>query len=121
MKVLPALKNNIHKLMTGVLTAFLAVANPAFAALPTTSAPTRTTTDGNFIELLQNYAYDILILGGLLLATIGFFLVVKNIFAAYTQIPEGKSTWGAVGMHAGGGVLILVLIIFLLTEAAAIL
>lgn len=100
---------------------FIVATTPAYADLPTTSDPTRGATDGNFIELLQNYAYDIFIFGGLALATIAFFIVVKNVIAAYSEVSTGKATMGQVAMHAGVGVLLIVFIVFLLTEAAAIL
>lgn len=93
----------------------------AWADLPTTAAPSRGTEDGNFIKLLQDYAYDILIFGGLAVATVAFFIVAKNVLSTYSEVSSGKSTMGQVAMHAGVGVLLLVFIVFLLTEAAAIL
>ncbi len=97
------------------------IIHPARAALPTTAPPTRSADDGNFIQLLQNYAYDIGIFAGLALALVVFFIVIKNTIVAYNDIPNGRSTMGAVAMQAGVGVLLMVFIMFLLTEAAGIL
>jgi integrating conjugative element membrane protein (TIGR03745 family) len=93
----------------------------AYAALPTTAPPTRGAPAGNFITLLQNYAFDIAVFGGLAIAVVVFFIVSKNVIQTYSLVPEGRSTMGQVGMQAGVGVLLLVFIIFLLTQAAVIL
>lgn len=99
----------------------LGLASAARADLPTTAPPTRAADDGNYIQLLQNYAYDIGIFAGLALALVVFFIVIKNTIVAYNDIPNGRSTMGAVAMQAGVGVLLMVFIMFLLTEAADIL
>lgn len=99
---------------------FLTMTN-ANAGLPTTADPTRGAPDGNFITLLQNYAFDIAIFGGLALATIAFFIVVKNVLATYSMVADGRATMGQVGVQAGMGVLLLVFIVFLLTQAATVL
>ncbi len=91
-------------------------------ALPTTAPPSRGEgSDGNFIKLLQGYSYDVLIFAGLLVSSVTLFIVVKNVVGTYSEITDGKATWGQVGMHAGVGVMLLVLTIFLLTEASKIL
>ncbi len=90
-------------------------------ALPTVAPPSRGGATGNYIETLQNYAYDIFIFAGLLLGTLAFIYVVRNTLETYSQVPEGRATMGGVGLQAGAGVLILVFIIFLLTEAAGVL
>lgn len=89
--------------------------------LPTTAAPTRGADDGNFIQLLQNYAFDIFIFLGLAVATVTFFVVAKNCIGTYSEVQDGKATWGQFGMQGGIGVMLLVFVVFLLTEAADIL
>lgn len=91
------------------------------AGLPTVSAPSRTTTGGNYVELLQNYAFDIGILVGLILSTVGFIMVARNVIGVYAEIGDGRKTWGDMAAQASGGVLLLVLIVFLLAEAATVL
>ncbi len=97
------------------------ISGTAFAALPTTAPPTRGAPAGNFITILQNYAFDIAIFGGLAIATILLFIVSKNVMVTYSQVSDGKATMGQVGMQAGVGVLLLVFVVFLLTQAATVL
>jgi len=122
METISNLKSFMQRRVNAIYTVVLGMfATPAFADLPTTADPTRGSTDGNFILLLQDYAFDILIFAGLLVSTVTFFVVVKNVMGSYSEVGTGKGTWGAVGVHSGAGVLLLVLVVFLLTEAAAIL
>ena len=93
----------------------------AFAALPTTAPPSRGDGGGNFITLLQNYAFDIAIFGGLAVAAVLFFVVSKNVIGTYSEISDGRATWGALGMQSVVGVLLLVFIIFLMAQAATVL
>lgn len=89
--------------------------------LPTTAPPSRTTASGDYIALMQNYAYDIFLFIGLAVATVTFFAVAKNTIGSYGEVQDGKGTWGQVGMQFGIGVLLLVFVVFLLTEAAGVL
>lgn len=89
--------------------------------LPTTAPPSRGSTDGDYIGLMQDYAFDIGIFIGLALATLAMIVVVKNTLGAYSEVQDGKGTWGQLGVNFGAGVLLLVFIVFLLTEAATIL
>ena len=111
-----------HTLTRWIALLVLLLANGAtYAALPTTAPPTRGAPAGNFITLLQNYAFDIAVFGGLAIAVVVFFIVSKNVITTYSLVPEGRSTMGQVGMQAGVGVLLLVFIIFLITQAVVIL
>lgn len=94
--------------------------NSAFAALPDTADPSNAAADGDYIGLLKGYGYDIAIVIGLFIATIAFVVVAKNIVGIYSEIGSGKKTWGDMGMHGGMGVLLLVFVVYLLTEAASI-
>ena len=105
----------------GVLVASVLSTTVHAQGLPTTAPPSRGSTAGNFIELLQNYAFDIAIFGGLALSTIVLFVVAKNVLSTYSEISDGRATWGQLGIQAVAGVLLLVFIIFLMTEAANIL
>lgn len=92
----------------------------AHAALPTTADPSNAPTDGNYIELIKGYAYDIVIVFGLVMGVMAFYVVAKNMIAVYGEIGTGKKTWGDMGMHGGMGVLLLVFVIYLLTEASTV-
>lgn len=104
-----------------LLAGLLISSGQALAQLPTTAPPSRGTTAGNYIQLMQDYAYDIFIFLGLAMATLAFFAVSKNTIGAYGEVQDGKGTWGQLGLNFGAGVLLLVFVVFLLTEAAAIL
>tara|TARA_B100001540_G_scaffold305281_1_gene316017 strand:- start:3930 stop:4322 length:393 start_codon:yes stop_codon:yes gene_type:complete len=104
-----------------LLTSLSVAAHNALAELPTMAEPSRGVTDGNYIQTGQDYAYDIGIFVGLAVATIAMFVVVKNSLAAYSEVQDGKGTWGQLGLNFGVGVLLLVFVVFLLTEAAGIL
>lgn len=100
-----------------LLFGFVSTAN---AALPDTADPTNAAADGDYIGLLQGYAFDIAIALGLILGTVAFLAVAKNMVAVYNDIGAGKKTWGDMGMHGGMGVLLLVFVVYLLTEASGI-
>lgn len=111
-----------HTLTTMSAVALASLATSAQAALPTTADPSRgAPADGNFIALFQEYAYDIGIVIGLLLGTMGLILVVRNVLGTYAKVSDGKATWGELGMQGAVGVLLLVFTVFLLTEASGIL
>lgn len=113
-------KRDWSKHIALVLASFL-TGTRALADLPTTAAPSRGSTDGDYIQLMQDYAYDIFLFLGLAIATLAFFTVAKNTIGAYGEVQDGKGTWGQLGINFGAGVLLLVFVVFLLTEAAAIL
>lgn len=98
---------------------FFAVSN-AHAALPDTADPSNAAADGDYIGLAKGYAFDVTIVFGLILGTIAFLAVGKNMIAVYNDIGAGKKTWGDMGMHGGMGVLLLVFVVYLLTEADGI-
>jgi len=96
-------------------------AGQAMAALPVTAPPSRGINPGNYIQTMQDYAYDIFLFLGLAVATLAFFAVSKNTIGAYGEVQDGKGTWGQLGLNFGVGVLLLVFVVFLLTEAAGVL
>lgn len=98
----------------------LSSASPAFAVLPQSDAPSRGAGKG-FIETFQNYGYDIGIFLGLLLATCAFLVVGHHSIGSYAQVQAGRKTWGDFGATVAVGALILVLVIWLCTQASEIL
>lgn len=104
-----------------LVTGLLVTGGQAMAALPTTAPPSRGSTAGGYIQMMQDYSYDIFLFLGLAVATLAFFVVSKNTIGAYGEVQDGKGTWGQLGVNFGAGVLLLVFVVFLLTEAAAIL
>ena len=111
------MKKTLSALVTGFV---MPAVTSVQAALPTTAAPSNAAADGDYIGLLKGYAFDIGIVLALVLGTIAFIAVAKNMIAVYNEIGAGKKTWGDMGMHGGMGVLLLVFVVFLLTEASGI-
>jgi integrating conjugative element membrane protein (TIGR03745 family) len=116
----PTLWHHLKK-ARALATGLLVGSGQAMAALPTTAPPSRGTSSGNYIQLMQDYSYDIFLFLGLAVAVLAFFVVSKNTIGAYGEVQDGKGTWGQLGVNFGAGVLLLVFVVFLLTEAAAIL
>ena len=119
----PSIARRLTQQATTALGTMMVLVGDTFAqgTLPTTAAPSRGTTNGNYIQLMQDYAYDIFLFLGLAVATLAFFAVSRNVIGAYSEVQDGKGTWGELGVNFGAGVLLLVFVVFLLTEAAAIL
>lgn len=113
-------KNRMDAAKATTMASLLMVYSNAQAALPDTAAPSTAVDDGDYIGLFKYYAFDVAIVIGLLLGTIAFIAVAKNMVGVYNEIGAGKKTWGDMGMHGGMGVLLLVFVVYLLTEASGI-
>ena len=72
---------------------------------------------GNIMDAVKFYAKDIFIVAGLVIATVVFIIVTTNAIAVYKEIRDGRRTWGDLGMHAGAGAVLIVFVVFLLTQA----
>ena len=94
----------------------------AQAGLPTVADPTSGAVDeGDFIGMLQAYALDIVVLGGLVVSAVALMIVAKNVISKYSMVADGRATWGEVGMHGGVGVVLLVIVVYLVTQASGVL
>jgi integrating conjugative element membrane protein (TIGR03745 family) len=113
-------KKKIASAKIALSTIALLGASTVHAALPATAAPSNAAAAGDYIGLIKGYAFDIAIVLGLILGTIAFLTVSKNMVAVYAEIGAGKKTWGDMGMHGGMGVLLLVMVIYLITEASTV-
>jgi integrating conjugative element membrane protein (TIGR03745 family) len=90
----------------------------AFAQLPTQADPdSGAVRDGNVVDAVKFYAKDIFIVAGLIIATVVFVIVTTNAIAIYKEIRDGRRTWGDLGMHVGAGAILIVFVVFLLTQA----
>ena len=76
---------------------------------------------GDYIAVFQAYALQIVVLGGLIVAVAALFIVAKNMLSKYSEIASGRASWGELGMHAAAGVVLLVIVVFLMTQAAGVL
>ncbi len=90
----------------------------AVAQLPSAADPdSGAIRDGNIIDAVKFYAKDIFLVAGLIIATVVFIIVTVNAIAVYKEIRDGRRTWGDLGMHAGAGAVLIVFVVFLLTQA----
>ncbi|WP_282098892.1 TIGR03745 family integrating conjugative element membrane protein [Thauera aromatica] len=92
----------------------------AQAALPTLENPSRGTGTG-IMQTLQNYGYDIVMLIALLVVASMFVGVCYHAYTRYAEIHIGRSTWGQFGLTVAVGAILLVVGIWLLTEAIGVL
>ena len=98
-----------------------AAALPALSfaqGLPQLENPTRGTGNG-IMETIRNYGYDIIMLVALLVASM--FIGVYHAYGTYAEIHTGRKTWGQFGLTVAIGAVLLVIGIWLLTEATGIL
>jgi integrating conjugative element membrane protein (TIGR03745 family) len=121
-KYFAALKSNLRDRASQHLICLLLVLGPglAFAELPTMEAPSRGEGTG-LIETIKNYAYVGGILLGLLIALLAFLGVAWHSLTVYADVQNQRKTWKDLGAVVGIGALLVVIIIWFLTKAAAIL
>jgi integrating conjugative element membrane protein (TIGR03745 family) len=92
----------------------------ALAELPTLEEPSGGSDDG-ILKTVQNYGADILMLIALLVIASMFVGVCYHAYTRYSEIHTGKATWGQFGLTVAVGALLLVIGIWLLTQATDIL
>ncbi|PLC52905.1 TIGR03745 family integrating conjugative element membrane protein [Pollutimonas nitritireducens] len=88
--------------------------------LPTLENPSRG-TGGGIMETIRNYGYDIVLLVALLVVASMFIGVCYHAYGTYAEIHTGKKTWGQFGLSVAVGAVLLVVGIWLLTEATGVL
>jgi integrating conjugative element membrane protein (TIGR03745 family) len=90
------------------------------AGLPVLEAPSRGAGAGILVTL-QNYGFDIVTLVALLVIATMFVGVCYHAYNAYSEIHTGRKTWGEFGLTVAVGAVLLVIGIWLLTNATTIL
>lgn len=106
----------LRPLMAFVLTFSASV----YADLPKMEDPSRGKGSG-IMQTLKNYGYDIVILLSLGVCAVGFLVVANSCISTYSEIQAGKKQWKDLGAMAGVGAILLVVIIWLLTQAGDVL
>ncbi|MDT9632569.1 TIGR03745 family integrating conjugative element membrane protein [Pseudomonas sp. JV449] len=92
----------------------------ALGGLPSLEDPSRGTGD-SILTTLQNYGYDIVMLVALLVIASMFIGVCYRAYTTYSEIHAGRKTWGQFGLTVAVGARLLVVGIWLLTQATGIL
>jgi len=112
----------LHRIASLTALPALAVLAPLAQAqgLPTLEDPSRGTGSG-IMETLRNYGYDIVMLIALLVVASMFVGVCYHAYTRYAEIHTGRATWGQFGLSVAVGAILLVVGIWLLTEATGIL
>ncbi|EAA4447555.1 TIGR03745 family integrating conjugative element membrane protein [Salmonella enterica subsp. enterica] len=91
----------------------------ARAALPTVEGP-KSSTDSSFYGQISGYINDGIVLGGLVLAAVCMLAVGNAIIATFSEVRDGKATWGKFGMLVVVGIILIVIVIWLASKAATI-
>ena len=120
MKPLTRISRPLHFASLAALPMFSVLPPLAHADLPTLENPSRG-TGGGIMETLQNYGYDIVMLIALLVVASMFVGVCYHAYTRYAEIHIGRSTWGQFGLTVAVGAVLLVVGIWLLTEAIGVL
>ncbi len=105
----------VSVLMTGLM------ATPAMAALPTAVAAGQGVASGDYIALAQQYFKSGFLFLGLLLASYALYTVAGGAISKFNEFRIGRAELSDVVVYAVVGVVILVIIVYLLTEASTIL
>ena len=94
-------------------------AGPALAELPTVSAPDGAES-GDYLGMSGAFIKKALLLAGLVIAAAGFTVVAGGAIGKFNEYRISKAELGAVFTYSITGALILIIIVYLLTEAAAV-
>ncbi|PWU28661.1 TIGR03745 family integrating conjugative element membrane protein [Pseudomonas sp. RW407] len=101
-------------------TILLALPQLANAALPQAQAPSRG-EGSNWLQTIQNFAYD----GGMLLGLIILATMISGVawhaYGVYHEIHDGKKKWRDLGATAVVGIAIIGVGIFMISKATTIL
>lgn len=114
---------HLKNILTKISFTFLGLstfAGNAIAKLPDMGDPSRGKGKG-ILDTVQNYAYDYVIFGGLILGVIAFFFVAISTFSTYVEIQNGKKKWSDLATTAVIGALLIVIILWLVNQANDIL
>lgn len=87
--------------------------------LPTVDAPSQG-GGGGLLSQLQGYLYDFGLVIGLVLCTVAFLMVGSSALASFKEARE-RETWGKFAVTVIIGVVLIVAVIWLATEASQIL
>lgn len=91
----------------------------ALADLPPIEQPSTGGGSGTYATI-KGYLRDGLTLGGLIIAAVAFIVVANAAISCFHHVRQGKATWTEFGTFVIIGVILLVVVIWLVTKASAI-
>lgn len=111
-----------HTLRVWVTAAVLCLlcVSQAWADLPSVEAPS-SGGGGGLYNTIKGYLKDGIVLGGLVIAAIAFIVVANAAISCFAHVRAGKATWADFGAIVVVGVILLVAVIWLASEAMDIL
>lgn len=92
----------------------------ALADLPSVEAPSGGGGGGGIMGTVQGYAAEFIIFAGLLVASVAFIVVATTSVGKFREAQK-RNEWGDFGMTVGVGAILIVVVIWLATQAADIL
>lgn len=123
MKKLKGLISHLnHKADRLLMTAFVLMPLQGMAAMPTAvdSGASGAATSGDWLALLTGYldkGTDLIAWG---VAILGFVVLAVVTLGKFNEARKNKAEWSEVGLTAGVGVVILLFMVFLATEATKV-
>jgi len=113
---------NKGKAAIAVVTGTLSVlaTGTASAVLPTAVTPSTAPAAGDWLSYVEGYAKDGGTALGLILGMVGFIWVSWALIAKFNEARSGKAEWGEVGLLVVIGGVILVFMVYMLTQSASI-
>lgn len=111
-----------HKISLLVVTGLALMPFQAMAAMPTAvdSGSSGAATSGDWLALLTGYfdkGTDLIAWG---VAILGFIVLAVVTLGKFNEARKNKAEWSEVGLTAGVGVVILLFMVFLATEATKV-
>lgn len=105
-----------------VLTVIGALATPdAHAVLPGVAPPTGVAaTSTDWLVWFRAYFQQGTIIAALLLGAVGLIMVVSKVISQYSEVGNGRATWGDVATSAVGGAIVMGISAAVLTLAITV-
>ena len=120
-RLLPLRYRPLARLLHTASTAVCVLCAPlAHGALPTAVDPSTAPGAGDWLGVVQGYIKDGGLVVGLAISVVGFVWVSWSALAKFNEARVGRAEWGEVGLLGGVGAAILLLVTFLLTQAAGV-
>lgn len=110
----------IHQKLILAVVGSLFYIGSALAELPAIEQPSSGGGTGTY-NTFRGYLRDGLTLGALVICAIAFIVVANAAISCFHHVRQGKATWTEFGTFIIIGVILLVVIIWLVTQASSIL